>query len=735
MPKKRKKVKHSYLLLVGVVFLGACMQSIGQSLSKAPDDIVKAHEIVLVYNHNLVSHFNALTPQERVFIYYLFRASLAGNVIAADQSHRDAPKIVTLLEYLLNHKEEFLRAQTSFDAVCFMKEVETYLIYLWVNHSQYFCRESADEKRTPERLHLETLTRENLQIALDLLGYENAKEEVAAVAQSLFDTKTESTQAVPDSISQSAVNFYSPDFTDEDFKSVDAKGQTTLNAYFYVDEQSGNRVPSYQLYSVNGKYAKELSVMVNWLQKAHDLAKRYPEQFDVHLVKSLEYLVDYFKTGDEELFKKHSIEWLKSNSKLDYVFGFIETYHDPKSYRAIFQSDVTIKSVDINTLNKMLPDIERSLPIKKEYKRQTLDGREGAMPNASINVKAFSAGSLGPMNLTLAYCLPNYGEIRSEHGSKQIIYHAEKSMGEMMNPKVAHRLFNGKVYFDWFEKNDPDHQLMRDIFMLEVILHETLGHGSGKLTQHTFQEAEDLEVEGKKYAVGDTIPVTSSNIQQLLMGHDQALEELRAEILALLSSIVCYDEFAQVGMLKDWPKKVGKEKIIDLSIISMARSGLKRLISQADTATEVAGAHARANTVILNYLIEKGAIELRKETVDVDGSKYCVLDVYLLDRVKAIEVIEELANLVQEIKSTGDGVKASWLFDTFGKRINQEHLRIMKENMKAAVGDVKISAMIYPIYTAVKNKNGEISDIAATWPQSFTQQQQLHKKQALSTSE
>ena len=722
-------------VFITVLLLGSCMQSSSHSLKKAPERCDITNEIVSVYSHNLVEHFNKLTPQERIFIYFIMRASLPGNQIAVDQSHRHAPKIKAMLEYILDRKEDVLKLKMPFDVQQFLKDIETYLIYIWTNHGQYFVREAADEKRTPERLGLQVLTKNNLNTVLQALQYPDAIEELEAVEKSLFDRNYESTQTVPDSISKSAVNFYSSDFTDDDFKKLDAKGQSTLNAYFYIEEKDGERIPRYQLYSTSGKYGPELSTAVYWLQKAHDLAQKYPDQFDVHLVKSLEYLIDYLKTGDEELFKKHSIEWLKSNSRVDYTYGFIETYNDPKSYRAIFQSDVTIKSMDIDKLNQMLPDVERKLPIPSEFKRKNLDGVEGAMPNASINVKAFTAGSLGPINSTLAYCLPNYEEIRSEHGSKQIIYHAEKSLGELINPAIARKLFNGPEHFAWFEKHDPEHQLMRDIFMLEVILHETLGHGSGKVTTHTFKEGENLTIDGKTYQVGDTIPVTSSNIQQLLAGYDQALEELRAEIMALLAMIECFDAFAEVGMFKEWPQKVGKDKLIDLSIINMARTGLRRLLQQAEDAKEISGDHAKANTTILNFLLDKGGIELRTDQITIDGKKHTVLDVYVIDKEKAIGAVRELACLVQEIKSTGDGLRARELIETMGKPIrNPEYMKIMKDNMKAAAGNVKVSTMIYPIYSPMVNTDGEIIDIKAEWPHNFTEQQQYATKNALSIS-
>ncbi len=710
---------------------GTHMYSTWHPLPKAPTTVQKQKEIAVVYNQNLSEFFNALLPQERVFIYYLFRASLPGNLVATDQSHRDAPKIKTLLEHLILNKDALHAQKMAFDVHQFLKEIGVYLTYFWTTHSQYF-GEFADQKRTPTRLGLSLLTKNNLIAALEQTGYEQASDTVQELLDSIFDRTVESTLTVPNSIDKSAVNFYAPDFTNKDFEAIDPKGQNTLNAYFYVDETDGERVPKYAKYAVDGKYGDELTVMVYWLQKAHKHAKKYPEQFDDYFIKSLSYLIKYLQTGDEELFKKHSIEWLKSKSKLDYVFGFIETYNDPKSYRALFQSDVTIKSLDIDKLNQILPELEDRLPLPEHFKRDNLHGA-GSMPNASINVKAFTAGSLGPLNNTLAFALPNYSEIRAQHGTKQIIYHVDKNIGELLNPELYNRLFNNTEYYKWFQKHDPDYQLMRDIFMLEVILHETLGHGSGRLCKHTFVDGDPMTIEGKKYKAGDTIAVTGANLPQLLAGYSAPFEELRAEIIALLSSIICFDDFARLGMLKDWPKKVSKEKIIELSIVSMIRTALRRLIKQADNAAEVAGAHAQANMTIMNYMIEHGAIALEQEPITTPSGFHTVLDVRILSLERAIAVITELANLVQKIKSTGDGVKVRWLIETYGKPIRAEYMKIMKANMKAVAGEVKFTAMLYPHYDPIKNEEDEIIDINATWPENLESQYLTFRNLSLKT--
>ena len=253
------------IVLIGIIMLVTGGRS---KLGVGPDSVDTAKEIAIVYDQNLAQRFNKLTPQERVFIYYMFRASLPGNSIAADQSHRDGIAMKKLFEYLFAHKDDpRVRDINPFDAQRFLDEARIYLTYLWTNHGQYFSRESAQEKRTPARIGLTLLTKDNLITVLEHLEYPNARAVVESIAPSIFDREVESTMTVPNDISKSAVNFYSPDFTNQDFDALPADAQTALNAYFYVEQQNGKRIPKYEKYSVDGKYAKELRVAVHWLKK------------------------------------------------------------------------------------------------------------------------------------------------------------------------------------------------------------------------------------------------------------------------------------------------------------------------------------------------------------------------------------------------------------------------------------------------------------------------------------
>ena len=704
-----------------------------EKLGDAPEQIDYFKELAVLPSKSISELYNNLKPEERVFVYYMFRASLPGNRIVADQIHRNCLQALDLFEEIVSKKELLKQAdfeQVKLDVDAFLRDLTTYLVYLWTNHGPYFKKEHVNEKRTPSKLGFAVLNEQNLILVLDSLGKQDASSIVKNLSSFIFDKNFEPTNTVPDSIEKSSVNIYSQDFMDSDYEKLSQKERGGLNKYFYIKDEAGNKKPAYILYKVDGKYGKELEVCSYWLDKACKFVQDYPETFDKHLAKSLEYLIEFLKTGDEELFKKYSIEWLQSNSRIDYNFGFIECYSDPKAQRGMFEAEATIKTLDISKLNKVLPGIESQMPLPENYKRKTLSANSSSIPNASINSLIFGTGDLGPMNVVAAYCLPNYGDIRSKYGSKQVIYKPEKGLADIVNPLLYKKLFFLKDRSDWLIENDPDKDLLREIWTLHTILHETIGHGSGSFDKHTFKDGESLVVDDVTYKIGDQIEVTDENVDDFFVGYSNAVEELRAEIIALYIATYNLEKINQAGFLGEWTKKLGKEKVIEWLIWDMANSGLRRLITQDEKATEIAGDHALANSTILNYLVDNRGVKIVEQEVTVDEKTYKVLGCDIVDQQKAIEGIKELMVLVQTIKSTADGVEAKRLIGKYGKKINKpEYIKVLKSNLKAVVGDVKGSAFIYPdFFPVIDKENGKIVDIQAKWPKNIVEQQLLYSK-------
>lgn len=702
------------------------------SLPEPSDKIERYKEIAIKYPQNLAQLFNKLNRHEKIFFYFMYRALLPGNLILTDQFHRNGPEITKLFETILANKDKLDQKKYPEYNKLF-EEIELFLVYLWTNQSQYFKRDSAQNKRTPENLGAKYLNKNSLIQILEELNIPDARLTVERLDKVIFDSKYETTHVVPGSIDLSSVNIYSHDFTDKDYKEVPASKRIGVNHYFFIETKNNKRTAKTTVYSAENRCDKEITVIVYWLEKAYKHVKEHPQYFDNYLINSLKYLIKFFKTGKDEYFKKHSNQWRQiCCTKVDYTMGFIEVYNDPKSGTAFFEGEVTIKVINLEELCSILPGIELELPVPKQFKRDNLETGTAPIPNASINQQVFGSGDLGPLKNVAAYCLPNYEDLK-ELGSKQIIYPSEKSLGATLNPKLSRQISFTTDQVEWLEKNDPNQELTLDLWDISSILHETIGHASGKLAFHTFQEDQNLTVQGVTYNIGDTIPVTSVNIKELLTGFKSTLEELRAEIIALYVSVNHVEQLAKKNLLKDWPSKISKKELIEWFIICMARTGLYRLGNQPDGAVIVSGDHARANYVILNYLIDKKGIELVKETKNIDNKQYQVLSVRIKHLDKALDAIKELLILVQYIKSTADIKACANLINTYGINITDpEQVTIVKNNSKILAGDVKVYSYIYPFLDPVKDESGNIIDIKSSWPKDIFEQFKKYSELSLS---
>jgi hypothetical protein len=262
-----------------------------------------------------------------------------------------------------------------------------------------------------------------------------------------------------------------------------------------------------------------------------------------------------------------------------------------------------------------------------------------------------------------------------------------------------------------------------------VVLHETLGHGSGRNAKHTFVEGDRMIIGGIQYAVGDTIDVTRDNCTEFHGKYAGSFEELRAEILALYTSIYNIDELAAGGIYKDWSTKLSKEVLQEWCILEMGYTALRRLLVQADDTPEIVQAHAQADTAILNYLIDHGGLELVEEHYDVNGVSHTVVGVRVTDLSKAMTAVKDMACEVQRCTSTADGLGVEKIMKTYGICVRHpEYIKILKANRKAVQGDLKEVAEIFPRLIPIKDADNNVVDIAAEWPQSFLEQQlELHK--------
>lgn len=662
---------------------------------------MSTHEIhgeILAF-HQSSKALMQLSSEERIFAYYMFRAGIPFNYIFREQNHTQTNTIIDAMKRIRIQADR-MKAYTL------KQEAETYLVYMWANHGFYFRNEQSDNKRTPDRLKLRRLNR-------DLTDYIDEKDIIDDISDPDQDR-----EMIGDSIETSGNNFYSKEFTEEMYESLPLEVKASINAYFEV--KNGNPIVRFRC--VNGKNGAELQVVVYWLCLAlhhvilhHDTNINGRKIFDVHFAPALSFLIQFLITGDERYFKLHCIEWIQTNSIIDWTMGFIETYNDPKKIRGNAGAEITIKDMDMSRLNESLLNLEQKLPISYKFKRN-LDPSESLNSstltpsiNVSINTSLYGAGDYGPGYMIAAYCLPNYDEIRSKYGSKQIIYQESMSTGEIINPELYKQVKTRKEQ----EANFDTNKLYKTIWNVQVIAHETVGHASGRFS-----------------TTKDGVQVTDLNYNTFITEDTDALEELRAEINALYLSVFHIDELDAMGLYNtqngSWVEKLGHIELAKWCIIEMCRHGVRQYRSQKNNFTEIVGAHERANLVLTNYLIAAGAIKDVVEPLTLEGNSYYLTSIEVLDLNKATIAIVDLLKKVQTIKSTGDGSACKELFSQFTKfpitiETGNRYRNYQIELQKALVGPILMTAQIYSRYTPVI-QDDKLVDIAIDDDENFISQ-------------
>ncbi|MGH9461331.1 MAG: dipeptidyl-peptidase 3 family protein, partial [Vicinamibacteria bacterium] len=399
--------------------------------------------------------FENLTLEQKKLAYYLYRAAVAGNDIFYVQNHRYALEIKALLEAIYLNADG-LRPETK-DAV------HDYLKYIWINHGQYDAVEGT--KVVPNALTFPMLSEaaEHAQArgaAIELPPGETLKEKLARLEPHIFDKDFEPVRteqgAGKDVIAESAVNFWDPDITSEDMESVLGFWKKKLNVRFGKDDK-GNVVP--HEYRIGALFDRDLRTISHFLRMALPLAEN-ERQAD-----GLRALLDYYQTGDEELFREYSIHWLRTESVVDYLNGFVEQYTDPRGVIGAFEANVSFVA-DSDLVGRLADNalyFEERMPWPQEYKRETV-----TRPVANVVKVLVETGDSGPYS-PAAYNLPNYSDIRRDVGSKNIILlNIETARSEELRSRTIESFYLPEVQ-DVYRQHGERGRAW------EVYMHEVIG--------------------------------------------------------------------------------------------------------------------------------------------------------------------------------------------------------------------------------------------------------------------
>lgn len=546
--------------------------------------------------------FNALSLNDKLLVYHLCQAALAGRDIYYDQRYRHSLAMRRALEHVITHPD-------GVDPAVFA-EIRRYTKLFWINSGPY-------HNLTARKFVLKC-TPDQFAAALGPTAYTElvaAMGTDAEVTAAFFDASSEPmvTSKTPppgrDILEASANNLYS--------------GVTSADLEGFAERYGLNsrlvKTPNglvEEVYRVGGRYGAEISRIVGHLTDALPYA---PATMRV----ALEKLIRWYTTGDDADRVAYDIAWLADkDSVVDTINGFIEVYLDARGIKGAWESLVYIVNVEktkgIEKLAQSAAWFEARMPWDPQWKRKDVKGVTARA--IDVIVEAGDSGPVTPIGINL----PNDQNIREEHGSKSV------SLANITEAYDKSLPTSYRREFSWSEAEVARAEKWGALASeVTTAIHEVLGHGSGR--------------------VADRL---NGQPQLAIKEHYSALEESRADLVALY--FVGEPKIAECGML---PAEHQAE-IVQTEYEAYARNAFVQL-RRIREGSQIEEDHMRNRQAIVHWLMaHTSAIEVRKR----DGKTFYVM----VDAEAFHEGVGRMLAEVQRIKSEGDYTAAATLFDTYG---------------------------------------------------------------------
>ena len=606
-----------------------------------------------------VPGWDALTLQQKEYVYHLAEAAKYGRDIIWMQNCKDNLEVRKVLENILQNytgdrtTEEFAQFETYAKRVFFSNGI----------HHHY-----AEDKFFPE------CSQEYFQSLMVAVGEEAKCEKLLPV---MFDPAVYPARKdmhAEDIIAASAVNFYEnvtraevealyKAMTDPTDKTPVSYG---LNSRVVKGEDG---VVYEEVYKVGGLYGPALEKICAELALAAEVAENETQK---------EYIADliaYYQSGDLKLWDDFNIKWVNDTlGTVDFVNGFVEDYNDPLGRKATYEGLVNFKDSEASRRAELISEnaqwFEDNSPVDSRFKKEEVKGVTAKVINvATLAGDCYPAAPIG-INL------PNADWIRREHGSKSVTIANLTSAYTMAAQESPVSMLSE---FAWdeaeMEMEKTYGALTND---LHTDLHECLGHGSGKL-----------------------LPETSPNA---LGEFSSALEETRADLFGLY--YLADPKLVELGILPDM-------EAYKAQYSSYIRNGIFTQFTRVALGKKNTEAHMQNRKLIADWCYEKGLADNVIEKKVRDGKTYFIVNDY-----EALHgLFGELLAEVQRIKSEGDFEAGKALVEKYAVNIDPElHAEVLERY--AALGLKPYGGFLNPEIVPVV-ENGQVVDYKIEYCDSY----------------
>ena len=611
--------------------------------------------------------FESLTLRQKLYIYYLAKATLCGRDITTDQFGRYNLRIRFLLEAV--YKGYSGNRQT--DEFC---AVVDYLKCVWFANGIY--HHYGCEKFIPD--FSEEYFRGIVMATIpDSAWVSNELNELCPIMfNPAIMPKRVNQRAGDDIVKTSACNFYDNVSQKEvenyyaQMRNADPDKATPISYGLNSTlRRTDNGSIVEEVWREGGLYGSVIKQIIYWLTKASAVAENEQQ------VEIISLLIEYYRTGDLHVFDKYSIEWLKEHEgRIDFINGFIEVYGDPLGLKGSWEGIVHYKDPVATqrtlTLSGNAQWFEDHSPVDPRFRKPKVVG-----VTANVVCAAMLGGDEYP-STAIGINLPNADWIRAQYGSKSI------TIGNLTH--AYNQASRGNGFIEEFAINDESTRSLIGLYGdlcddLHTDLHECLGHGSGQL-----------------------LPGVSADA---LGSYGSTIEEARADLFGLY--YIADPKLVQLGLTPN-------VEAYRSQYYTYMMNGLLTQLVRIEPGNDIEEAHMRNRAMIARWCLEKGgALRMEKR----NGKTYVVIDNYPLLRSHIAELLAE----VQRIKSEGDFEAAKNLVENYAVKINPElHNEILERYRKLGIAPYK--GFINPVLKPMKDSKGRIVDIVVDYTESYTQQ-------------
>lgn len=614
--------------------------------------------------------FETLPFRQKLYIYYLAKATICGRDITTDQFGRYNLKLRKILEKVyITYRGD----RTDKEFVAF----ETYLKRVWFSngiHHHYGCEKFVAEfsedffrKVVADAFNC---AEDSCQHIDDAMLDELCK----VVFDPAIQPKRVDTGVGKDMVVSSSCNYY------------DGVTQKEVEDYYESLRDPSDETPvSYGLNSTlrkkkdgtitedvwceNGLYGDAIKHIIYWLDKASEVAEN-DRQSDL-----IRMLIEYYKTGDLKLFDNYSIEWLKEHEgRVDFINGFIEVYGDPLGIKASWEGIVTYKDMvatkRTQTISSNAQWFEDHSPVDPRFRKPQVVG-----VTANVVCAAMLGGDEYP-STAIGINLPNADWIRARYGSKSI------TICNLMNAYSEAAKGNG--FLDEFVIDQPTRELIEKYGDmcddLHTDLHECLGHGSGRLLAGVSADA--------------------------LSSYGSTIEEARADLFGLYY--------------------LADPKMVELNLVPNAEAyrsqyytymmnGLLTQLTRIQPGNQIEEAHMRNRALIARWTLKHypSAVAVVKQ----NAKTYVQITDYKLLRDAFATLLAE----IQRIKSEGDYNAAKQLVEEYAISVEPKlHEEIIARYKSLGIAPYK--GFINPHMKAVYDEDGEIKNVELDYSETYAQQ-------------